>query len=150
MTARRVLLDGLARDADIFELVSELAPMHPRDNTFPGEVFLRLAGDALNWCGASRADPLPLEGLRERFLPESTFRGRQNTKLQYAVLAAAALHGGTEPDLLDEVAWWQTDDFWQYALFAAVAYIRAAASRAGVPVRQACQDLRERPGHPTP
>jgi len=150
VTARRVLLDGLARDAGIFELVSELAPLHPRDNTFPGEVFLHLAADALNCCRASRADPLPLEGLRERFLPERTFRGRQNTKLQYAVLAAAALHGGTEPDLLDEVAWWQTDDFWQYALFAAVAYIRAAAIRAGVPVRQACQDLGERPGHPAP
>jgi hypothetical protein len=68
--------------------------------------------------------------------------------LQYAVLAAAALHGGTEPDLLDEVAWWQADDFWQYALLAAVAYIRAAASRAGVSVRQACRDLGERPGHP--
>ena len=90
MTARRVLLDGLARDADIFELVSELAPLHPRDNTFPGEVFLRLAADALDWCGASRADPLPLEGLRERFLPECTFRGRENTKLQYAVLAAGS------------------------------------------------------------
>ena len=93
---------------------------------------------------------LPGSGLRERFLPERTFRGRQNTELQYAVLAVAALHGGTEPDLLDEVAWRQTDDFWQYALFAAVAYIRAAASRAGVPVRQAGQDLLERPGHPTP
>jgi hypothetical protein len=150
MTARRVLLDGLARDADIFELMSGLAPLHPRNNTFPGEVFLHLAADALKWCGASRADPLALEGLRERFLPEGTFRGRQNAKLQYAVLAAGALHGGTEPDLLDEVAWWQTDDFWQYALFAAVAYIRAAANRAGVPVRQACQDLGERPGHPAP
>ena len=149
-TARQTLLDGLARDVGIFELVSELAPLHPRDNTFPGEVFLRLAADALDWCGASRAGPLPLEGLRERFLPECTFRGRQNKKLQYAVLAAAALHGGTEPDLLDEVAWWQADDFWQYALFAAVAYIRAAASRAGVPVRQACQDLAQRPGHPAP
>jgi hypothetical protein len=148
--ARRVLLDGLARDADIFELVSELAPLHPRDDTFPGEVFLRLAADALNWCGASRADPLPLEGLRERFLRECTFRGRENKKLQYAVLAAAALHGGTEPDLLDEVAWWQAGDLWQYALFAAVACIRAAASRAGVPVRQACQDLARRPGHPAP
>jgi hypothetical protein len=44
-TARRVLLDGLAREADLFELVSELAPLHPRDSTFPGEVFLRLAAD---------------------------------------------------------------------------------------------------------
>ena len=150
VTARRVVLDGLARDADIFELVSELAPLHSQDNTFPGEVFLHLAADVLHWCGASRADPLPLEGLRERFLPERTFRGRQNHKLQYAVLAAAALHGGTDPDLLEEVAWWQSDDFWQYALFAAVAYIRAAARRAGVPVRQACQHLAQRPGQPAP
>jgi hypothetical protein len=150
VTARRVLLDRLARDADISELVSELAPLHPANNTFPGEVFLHIAADALSWCGASRADPLPLEGLRERFLPECTFRGRQNKKFQYAMLAAAALQGGTEPDLLDEVAWWQTDDFWQYALFAAVAYIRAAVGRAGVPVRQACQDLAQHPGHPAP
>jgi hypothetical protein len=71
VTARRTLLDGLAHDVDVFELVSELVPLHPRDNTFPGEVFLRLAADALDWCGASRADPLPLEGLRERFLPET-------------------------------------------------------------------------------
>ena len=145
--ARRLLLDGLARDADIFELLSELAPLHPRDNTFPGEVLLRLAADALDWCGASRADPLALEGIRERFLAECTFRGRQNKKLQYAVLVAAALRGGTEPDLLDEVAWWQTDDFWQYALLATVAYLRAAASRAGVPVRQACQDLAQPQDH---
>jgi hypothetical protein len=147
-TARRALLDGLARDAGIFEILSGLAPLHPRNDTFPGEVFLHLAADALEWCGASRAEPLPLEGLRERFLPECAFRGRQNAKLQYAVLAAAAVHGGTEPDLLDEVAWWQADDFWQYAMYAAVGYIRAAASRAGVSVRQACQDLNERPGHP--
>jgi hypothetical protein len=150
VTARRILLDGLARDADIFELVSELAPLHPRNNTFPGEVFLHLAADALDWCGASRADPVALEGLRERFLPECAFRARQNKKLQYAVLAAAALQGGTEPDLLDEVAWWQADDFWQYALFAAVAYIRAAAGRAGVPVPQACRNLAQRPNHPAP
>ena len=47
-TARRILLDGLARDADVWELVSELAPLHPRDDTFPGEVFLRTAADALD------------------------------------------------------------------------------------------------------
>jgi hypothetical protein len=100
--------------------VTELAPLHPRDNTFPGEVLLRLAADALNWRGASRQQPLTLEGIRERFLPECTFRGRQNPKLQFAVLAAA-LRGGAEPDLPDEVVSWQTDDFWQYALSAAVA-----------------------------
>jgi hypothetical protein len=148
MTARHALLDGLARDADIFEVLSELAPLHPHNDTFPGEVFLDLAADALEWCGASRAEPLPLEELRGRFLPECAFRGRQNAKFQYAVLAAAGTHGGTEPDLLDDVALWEADDFWQYAMYAAVAYIRAAASRAGVPVRQACQDLDERPGHP--
>jgi hypothetical protein len=77
VTARRILLDGLACDAAIFELVSELMPLHPRDNTFPGEVLLHLAADALDCCGASRADPLPLQGLCERFLPECTLRGRQ-------------------------------------------------------------------------
>jgi len=66
MTVRHALLDGLARDAGIFEVLSELARMHPRNDTFPGEVFLHLAADALEWCGASRAEPLPLEGLRER------------------------------------------------------------------------------------
>ena len=145
-TARRILLGGLAQGTEVAELVGELAPLHPRNNTFPGEVFLGVAADALDWCGASRADPLALEGMRERFLPECAFRGRQNKKLQFAILAAAALRGGSEPDLLDEVAWWQTDDFWQYALYAAVAYIRAAAGRSGVPVRQAYQELAQRDG----
>jgi hypothetical protein len=148
MTSRRALADGLARDADIFEVLSGLAPLHPRNDTFPGEVFLRLAADALEWGGASRAEPLPLEGLRERFLPECAFRGRQNAKLQYTVLATQPSAAGTEPDLLKEVAYWQAGDFWQYAKYAAVACIRAAASRAGVPVRQACQDLDKHPGHP--
>ena len=148
MTARGVLLDGLSRDAGIFEVLSRLEPLHPRNDTFPGEVLLRLAADALEWCGASRAEPLPLEGLRERYLPECSFRGRQNSKLQYAVLAAAAVHGGTEPDLLDEVAYWQSDDFWQYAAYAAVAYIRAAANRADVLVPQVCQELGPRSDHP--
>jgi hypothetical protein len=148
--ARRIVLDGLADDTDLSELVTELASLHPRNNTFPGEVFLRLAADVLDWCDASRQQPLALEGIRERFLPEFAFRGRQNHKLQFAVLAAAALRGGAEPDLLEEVAWWQTDDFWQYALFAAIAYIRAAADRTSVPVREACQQLAQRPGYPAP
>jgi hypothetical protein len=109
--ARRILLTGLAQDTALQDLIRELEHLHRRNNTFPGEIFLRLAADALAWCGASLADPLPLEGMRERFLPEFSGRGRDRRKLQYAVLAAAALHGGAEPDLLDEVARWQADDF---------------------------------------
>ncbi len=145
VTAKRTLLGGLAEGATLPGLLSRLEPLHPRNNTFPGEVFLRLAADALAWSGVSTADPLPLEGIRERFLPEFSGRGRDGRKFQYAVLAAAALHGDAEPDLLDEVAWWQADDFWQYALLAAVAYVRAAADRAGVPVREACSVLSGRP-----
>ena len=120
MTARRVLLDGLARDADIFELAGELAPLHPRDNTFPGEVLLRLAADALDWCEASRADPLSLEGLRERFLPECTFRGRQITKLQYAVLPRQPSMAGRSVHPLSVVRW--------------LTYARSADERTTVPV----------------
>ncbi len=147
-TARGILLDGLARDTGIFELVSELAPLHPRNNTFPGEVFLRLAADALDWAGASRTDPVGLEGIREGFLPECKLRGQDKRRLQFAILSAAALHGGAEPDLLEEVAWWQTDDFWRYALYAAVAYIRIVADRAGVPMSQVCRDLAQRRATP--
>ena len=145
-TARRILLDGMAGDTGVSGLAGELVPLHPRGGTFPGEVFLQVAADALEWCGASRADPLAVEGVPERFLPECAFRGRENKKLQFAVLAAAALRGGAEPDLLGEVTWWQAGDFWRYALWASVAYIRAAASQAGVPVRRVCQELAQRAG----
>lgn len=148
VAARRIVLTGLAQDTGLADMISAAEPLHPRNSTFPGEVFLRLAAAALAWSGATQADPLPLEGTLEQFLPEFTGRGRDRRKLQYAVLAAAALRGGAEPDLLEEVIWWQTDDFWRYGLLAAVLYIRAAAHRAGVTIRQACQELAEASGQP--
>ena len=75
------------------ELLREPGPLHPRHDTFPGEVFLHLAADAPNWCRASRTNPRQLEGPQARFPPEPSFRGRQNNKRQDAVLAAAAPHG---------------------------------------------------------
>ena len=47
-------------------------------------------------------------------------------------------------DLLDEVAWWQTDDFWRYDAHAVVAYIRAVAERAGVSASEVCCDLAQK------
>ena len=47
-TAGRILRDGLARDSEVSELLGELAPLHPRNSTFPGEVFLHVAVDVLD------------------------------------------------------------------------------------------------------
>lgn len=139
--AKRIVLAGLTRGDSVPDLAMRLAPLHPKNNTFPGEILLGLAADALELAGASREAPLAYQGVRDRFLTECEFRGRENRKLQYALLAVGALRGGIKLDLLDEVSWWQTDDFWYYALCAFVAWTRAAADRAGTPEAVMCRQL---------
>ena len=146
LEALRRLLSGLAEGADAHELTMSMADLHPKNNTFPGEVFMGLAADAVEAAGATRDGPIPYEGLRERYLPECKFRGRENRKIQFAILTSAAVRGGLEPDLLDEVSWWRDDDYWRYALYAAVALIRAAADRQGVSVVPLVQKLAEHHG----
>jgi len=51
--ARRIVLDGLVRDADLSELVTELAPLHPRNNTFPARSSC--TWPPTRWTGAGRA-----------------------------------------------------------------------------------------------
>ncbi|HEV2808956.1 MAG TPA: hypothetical protein VGV93_00985 [Acidimicrobiales bacterium] len=132
--ATQRLVAGLTRGDDIFELAKAIADLHPRNNTFPGEVFISIAVAALDAAGINRDAPLLYEGLREKHLAECRLRGRDNKKIQFAVLAIGATRGGIEPDLLDEVVWWQTDDFWWFALAAAVAVIRSCADHLGEPV----------------
>jgi hypothetical protein len=84
----------------------------------------------LKVAGVGQDDPIPYPGLREKYLGECKFQGRENRKIQFAILASASARGGIQPDLLDEVAWWYSDDFWWYALAAAVAVIRACARQA--------------------
>lgn len=142
--ALRRLLSGLAAGDDVFELAASVADLHQKYNTFPGEVFMELAADAIEVAGATRSDPIPYEGLRETYLPECEFRGRDNRRIQYAILTSASVRGGLEPDLLDEVASWHADDYWRYALFAAVALIRAGAERQGVTIAQMAEQLAAR------
>lgn len=139
--AIRRLLSGLADGADAHELAAAVADLHPKNNTFPGEVFMELAADAFDAADISRDNSIPYEGLREVHLPEGAFRGRENRKIQYAILTSAAWRAGLEPDLLDEVAWWQTDDFWRYGLFAAVAVIRACSAQLDTPVSEFVERL---------
>ena len=146
LEAIRRLLSGLAGGADVHELTASIADLHPKNNTFPGEVFMGVAADALEVAGVTRDRPIAYEGLRETYLPECEFRGRENRKVQYAILTSAAVRGGLEPDLLDEVVWWQNDDYWRYALYATVAIIRASAERQGVSVVRLVEQLIERHG----
>lgn len=141
--AASVLLGGLAKQATVAEIVDARAPLHRKHNTFPGEVFLDVGGDALDLAGVTREEPVPGEVL-ERYLPECSFRGRDNHKVGYAVLATAPRRGGVDVDLLDEVAWWRTDDFWYYARCAAIALIRAAADRSGESAAQFATRLNDR------
>lgn len=132
--ATRRLLKGLTAGADAHDLSRSLWDLHPKNNTFPGEVFLGIGTKSLDLAGVGPDRPIEYDGLISRFLPECQFRGRDNAKVRFAVLASAALRGGLEADLLDEVVWWQTDDFWQHALYAAVALARACADRQGITV----------------
>jgi hypothetical protein len=157
VSARRVPTDQDARRAverllaavgggeNIFVALDEITPLHPKNNTFPGEVFMRLAADALQEGGVRRDSPLSEEDLVKRYLPECEFRGRNNHKIRYAVLAAAATRGGIDVDLLEEVVYWGTDDFWTYAALAAVAWIRAVADQRAVPVAELCARLSAQP-----
>lgn len=145
--AIKVALGGLAAGGDLGALVFDLRELHPRNNTFPGEVLLELAADAIEESGASRRDPIDYEDIRERYLPEATFRGRnEHHRSHYALGAAAMIRAGVQPDLLGEIQWWGTDDLWEYALYALVVYVRIAAERTGQPIGETCARLAARHG----
>jgi hypothetical protein len=56
---------------------------------------MRLSADALEVAGVGPDDPIPYAGLREKYLAECKFRGRENRKIQFAVLASASARGGS-------------------------------------------------------
>jgi hypothetical protein len=142
-TAAKLLLGALAGDG-LDEVPFELASLHQKYNTFPGDVFMVLAADALLEGGFNRDEPFSHEDVRDRYLPEYNFRGRDLQKLRYALLCAASTNGGVVPDLLDEVSSWGTDDFWLYSMFAVIAYVRAAAAHLDVSIGEICRRLADR------
>ena len=63
----------MAAGTDPRDLVLQLDALHSKGSLFPGFVLLELAADALEFSGASRADPVKYDGIRERHLsPRST------------------------------------------------------------------------------
>jgi hypothetical protein len=132
--AVELLVKGLLAGDDAVALSMAIQPLKIRHNTFPGEVFLRVGGLALDRAGIDVDHRLNGADLGRRFLPECPLRPRNRRKLRYTVVAAAALSRGLDADLLDEWLDWGTEDFWEYGLFAAVVLIRACAAHAEVPV----------------
>ena len=118
-SAARLGLLGLTagEDSDADSIMEQLAALHPRNNTFPAEVLLELAAEAIEESGASPAEPIQYEGMRDRYLPEYHFRGKsQQHKSHYALMAAAMIRAGVYPDLLDEAYGWGIDDMWDVRL----------------------------------
>ena len=141
--AIRRLLAGLVGDVDANQLVVEMADLHVRHNTFPGEVFMELAADALDATRVEREPGIAYRDLLSKHLGEVEFRGKEHRRIQYAVLTAFAVQGGLEPDLLDEVTYW-IEQYWQYALLAAVAIIRQCAEHSNTPLQTFVSDLAAR------
>ena len=146
-TAIGVALSGIAGGLELGEIAARLEPLHPQNNTFPGEVLLELAADAIEESGASREQPLEFDGIRKRHLPEDRAHTRaQHHKADYALRAAAMVRAGVDPGLLDEVSWWRTDDLWFWALQALVTYVRAAGEHRAEPVPVICGRVASRHG----
>ncbi len=143
--ALRRFLAALLRGDDANQLVADIADLHVRHNTFPGEVFMELAADALAVAGVARQPGVLYRELLSTYLPEVAFRGKEHRRIQYAVLTAYALHGGLEPDLLDEVTYW-IEQYWTYALYAAVAIVRASATSADIPLESMLTELAAKHG----
>jgi hypothetical protein len=139
--AQEALLSGLRRGDDVYDLMEAVAPAHVRGRFTPDVAMLELAVTALELACPSDAEPLTYEGLRERYLPEVTFRGRvEHRNSQYALYAAACMRGGLQPDLLSDAGWWQSP-LWTYAVFAVVIYARAAAERSDVALSEIAQRI---------
>lgn len=138
--ANRRALASLACGDDLDTIVDAVVDLHVRHNTFPGEEFMRLAADALRHAGVSRNATVDYESLLPSHLPEVDLRGKRRSRFQYAVLTAFAVHGGLEPDLLDEVTYW-IESYWEFALLALIAIVRACAERSGTTPEAFSADL---------
>jgi hypothetical protein len=144
--AQVAVRSGLVAGDDVYDLMAAAAASHVSGWFTPGVALLELAVTALDLACPAGVEPLVYEGLRERYLPEVTIRGRvEHHNRQYALYAAACMRDGLQPDVLSDAGWWQTP-LWQYAVYAVVIHSRVAAERLAVPVAEAARRIAARHG----
>lgn len=123
------MLTGLAAGDGVLDIRAALWEAEERNKPHPATPLLELAGQALRLATGGSPPLLAYDGLRERLLPEVPFAGRvAHRNSQYMLHAAAALNGGLEPDIGRDTDWWGSPA-WEYAYYAFVIYLRAAAER---------------------
>ncbi len=93
----RVVLDGLASGRDLDEIAGDLRRVWDEPSGFPGDVLLGLAAEAFLAVGATPRQPLPIDRIDERFLPECPTRGNVgHQKRRFAVHSAILLRAAAE------------------------------------------------------
>jgi hypothetical protein len=70
-TAIGVALSGIAGGLELGQIAARLSPLHPKNNTFPGEVLLELAADAIEESGANRERPLSSKASASATFPKT-------------------------------------------------------------------------------
>jgi hypothetical protein len=93
-----VVLTGLASGQDFDSIIQKLGDLHVPHDTFPAEELLELASDAIAESGSTAADPIEFEKIREQYLPEHKFSGKNpHYKSKYALLIRPGIRGGSRP-----------------------------------------------------
>lgn len=146
LDVQRSALAALASVEHAEEVLAAARPSDPRGDFAAGVAILDLAVTALDLAASASTGRLEYYGLRERYLPEIEFRGRvEHRNSQWAIYAAACLHGGLEPDVGGDTGWWGSP-LWMYTSYALTLYSRAAAERLNVTVPNVAQRIAQRHG----
>lgn len=140
--AQRALLDGLRRGDDLDDL--ERAVRRSKTTAFtPDVAVLQVGVAAMDLAGVDRSTPIAKADLITLHLKEINFRNQRalQERTTYALNIIAAMRGGLEPDILDDMYWWHAEDIVKYAVIASTAYVRACAHRRKQPIQQFVDDL---------
>ena len=136
---RSAVLNSLIAGRPVDDIADAIRPYHGPTSTYPAAVLFDLAADAYLACGSNRSDPLALDGIAERMLPEDPARGNVgHSKRRHCVQGAVLTAAGAEPE---DTAWWSVDDLWRHALDAVVVFVRVAAERRDTSVEEVCRTL---------
>jgi hypothetical protein len=143
--AQRALLDGLRRGEDLDELERAVRRSKAKGFT-PDVAVLQVGVAAMDLAQVHRSSPIAKADLITVDLSEIDFRNQRalQQRTTYALNVIAAMRGGLEPDILQDMYWWRTRDIVEYAVIAATAYVRACSQRRQQPIQQFIDDLQVR------